>query len=74
MSKIEKKYRQAISAMSPAERVARGFALYSQFREMLRLKFSQENPDLSSREIEKLVAHRMYLTDRRTRDLLNRIP
>lgn len=73
MSKVERFYREAIVAMTPKERVARGFRLHSEIYGMLKAKISREFPDLPPREIEKRVAQRMYLRDKRAQNLLKRI-
>ena len=46
-----------VRSMTPQERVARGFALYSQIHEMLRVKLSTEFPSLSPEEVRKKIEY-----------------
>jgi hypothetical protein len=73
MTLIEQKYNEALDRMNGRERVERTLSLFSSICEMLWLQVSKEFSGLNQREIRKIVAQRLYLSDNATQDLLNRV-
>lgn len=63
MTRIEKKYNEAMDRMGPAGRMERAFAIYDFIYEMLEFQVSKEHPQLKGRALRKKVAERMYFAD-----------
>ena len=69
---IERRYREAIHRMTPAERFERCGALYTSMKRALSLQIAKDHPDWSADEVKWQVAKQMYLTDRGAQELLER--
>ena len=73
MSLVELKYNEALDRMSGKERVERTLSLFGSICEMLTLQVSKEFSNLNERELRKKVAERLYLSDKATLALLERV-
>ncbi len=70
MSTVEEAYRQAMDAMTPAEKFARVEGFLSWTRSLLARQIKAELGDVSEERIKSEVAIRMYGSDPRFRKLL----
>ena len=73
MTKIEKRYNEALDQMSGRQRVERTLSLYDSICEMLTLQVKREFSGLSERQLRKKVAERLYLSDLGAQELLKRV-
>ena len=73
MSLVDREYNLALDRMSGAERLARTRSLYTSAREMIALQVFREEPELSSQLAQIRIARRMYSSDLKTQQLLDKI-
>jgi len=60
---LQKKYEEAMERLGPAGRVARSASLFSQMYRMIGYTVAKENPQLSTRELRRRIALRLYQGD-----------
>jgi hypothetical protein len=72
MSLVEDAYRQAVDAMTPAEKFARMHALLYWARDLYARQLRDKLGDVSDERIKWEVVLRQYGSDRRTRELIER--
>lgn len=72
MSLVEDAYRQAVDAMTPAEKFARMHALLNWARDLYARQLREQLGDVSEERLRWEVALRQYGFDRRTRKLIER--
>lgn len=72
MSLTEDVYRQAVDAMTPAEKFARLHALLNWARDLYARQLREKLGDVSEERLKWEVALRQYGFDRRTRELIER--
>jgi len=73
MTDIEREYRDRLSTMSVAEKVARSQAMYLWSREVISKQISQEHPDYSAERLKWEVAARIYADEPETMKLVERM-
>jgi hypothetical protein len=72
MSLVEDAYRQAVEAMTPAEKFARMHALLNWARDLYARQLREKLGDVSQERLRWEVALRQYRSDRRARELIER--
>jgi hypothetical protein len=70
MSHVEKEYQARISAMSPAERVARSAAMFQWTREMLARQVTAELGEMPAERLKWEVALRLYASEPSVRAMI----
>ena len=73
MSLVEQKYNEALDKMTGQQRVERLVSLFETICEMLSLEVTRQYGQLNDSERRKKIAQRLYLSDKVTQDLLERI-
>jgi len=63
MSTVEEVYHRAWGALGGAARLRRTSSLFAEMWRMLEFQVKKEHPGLGDREIRRLTANRMYLSD-----------
>lgn len=72
MSIIEIKYRESLRKMSGIEKVERTLTLFNSIKEMIQLKIINESGNLNSRQLQKKVAKKLYVSDEEIQKLINK--
>ena len=72
MSYVEDLYREAIDAMTPAERMQRVHVFLNWVRDLYARQLRPQLGDVSEERLKWEVALRMYGSDRRARSLIER--
>lgn len=70
MSKVDFLYQNAVSSMTPCEKIARSIGLFNWSREFIGRQISEANPGASQKKLKLLVALRIYRSDQKTRELI----
>lgn len=73
MSLVEQKYNEALDRMTGRQRVERSLSLFGSICEMLTLQVSREFGHLSDRAKRKMVAEKLYLSDKGAQELLKKV-
>lgn len=73
MNLIEQLYTQNLNSMTGMQKVERTLSLFGTICEMLTFQIKKEFPNDTDREIRKRVAKRLYMSDPKIQELLNRI-
>lgn len=70
MSKVDSLYQNAVSSMTPREKIARSIGLFNWSREFIGRQVREANSCASPEKLKLLVALRIYGSDRKTRELI----
>lgn len=64
---------KSLSLMTPAQKLKRVSSLYLDMKKMIELQIKREFKDISSQQLKKQIAMKMYCSDPVMIELLNRV-